>query len=121
MTFDGIRQIIDTRGRRCPMMLGEPCIGVDCAFWMRDTIGNDQGKAVWVEGCLHAFQYVVARDAMAETRRINATVDKQTAVIATAGRAIGAAVVMRPAQSELPHRPHKVLGEMGDSTTMGGI
>lgn len=76
MTFDDLKEIVDTRGKACPYLLGDPCKERACAFWMRDTFGNDQGKSATLEGCMPMLQYVATRDTFSETQRFNATMDK---------------------------------------------
>lgn len=75
--LDWIKRTVNTAGRPCPIRLSDKCPGerAGCAFWIAENVESGAQHDI-VEGCLIAWQYVVANAQMVESIRTQATVQQ---------------------------------------------
>ena len=75
--LEWLTETVNTKGRPCPVMK-KKCPGTrdGCAFWLEFSVQNAENASTIRRGCLYAWQYVMANEAVAETVRTQATLDK---------------------------------------------
>ena len=91
-----LRRTVETKGRPCPLRLGDPCPGTrdGCAFWLDEVISFGPETDLQA-GCLITFQYVQQHNSVLEATRQNAGLDKVVNTIARAS-ALPLALIERP-------------------------
>ena len=75
--LDWLTETVNTKGRPCPLMK-KPCPGSHegCAFWLEFSVQSSTNGSTIRRGCLYAWHYVMANEAVAETIKTHATLDK---------------------------------------------
>lgn len=106
--LEWLTETINTKGRPCPI-LKEPCQGSreHCAFWLEFAVQNSQGGSAIRRGCLYAWHYVMANEAVVEAVRTQATLDKaatemRAMTVAARGFFEAAALIAAKRQEALP-------------------
>lgn len=116
-TIERIRAIVDTKGVACPQIGMKLCPGNrdgkrGCAKWITEIVddeSNGRVSSLPMNGCLDAWTYIVRQDALVETIRVQAGMDKTAnAVHAQVTAALSAVQTSAPKILVIPAMPELV-------------
>lgn len=99
--FEWVRRTVDTSGRPCPHRLAEKCPGErsGCAFWI-DEVLVSAGQSRTLQGCLHAFSYVMHHESVLEAVRTQGAINEAATSVSRAGSMLSTAVVQHAALTQ---------------------
>lgn len=90
MDKNWIDRAVNTKGRPCPLKLGDPCPGSrdGCSFWLQMVLKSQTGESEIAEGCSYVWMVPMLHEVAVESRLAQAAAQRSTTLFAQAAKAI---------------------------------